>query len=126
LLSASTLLILEQLIFDDELYQMNRHIAEGITFEPESLALDVIAQVGPGGHFLGQKHTRRHVRDICIPPFSHPEDAQAGESSEDMLSRARERVERILAEHMPEPIEAAQKRALNELLEAAAEDIGTE
>ena len=31
--------------------------------DEESLALDVIDAVGPGGHFLAQPHTRRHMRD---------------------------------------------------------------
>lgn len=29
----------------------------------ETLAVDVLAKVGPGGDFLGQRHTRRHLRD---------------------------------------------------------------
>ena len=25
--------------------------------------------VGPGGHFLAQKHTRKHMRDLFMPQF---------------------------------------------------------
>jgi len=60
LLRASTLLLPEQIIFDDEIYHMNRVVAEGIDTSAEALALDVIAGVGPRGHFLAQKHTREH------------------------------------------------------------------
>ena len=67
----------------------------------------MIAAVGPGGHFLAQNHTRRCVREIWIPDLSHPRPAPGGEPAEDIRRRARAKFDRILAEHEPEPLDAA-------------------
>ena len=72
LLKASTILLPEQIVFDDEIYHTHRILAEGIDVSAEGLALDVIASVGPRGHFLAQKHTRRRMREIWFPELSHP------------------------------------------------------
>ena len=72
MVKAATLLVPEQIIFDDEIYHTHRILAEGIDASADSLALDVIADVGPRGHFLTQEHTRQHVREIWIPELTHP------------------------------------------------------
>jgi trimethylamine--corrinoid protein Co-methyltransferase len=53
---------LEQLVIVDEYVAMNRRLFAGVDVTPETLAVDTIRQVGPGGDFLGSKHTARHVR----------------------------------------------------------------
>ena len=68
LLRAATLLMPEQIIFDDEIYHTHRNLAEGIDTTSDKLAVDVIQEVGPGRHFLAQKHTRRLVREISLAP----------------------------------------------------------
>ena len=44
-----------------------RRIAAGITVDDETIALDAIKQVGIGGNYLGQRHTRRHMKDVWRP-----------------------------------------------------------
>ena len=66
LLKAATLLSPEQIIYDDEIYHTHRILAEGIDTSTDQLALDVIQTVGPGGHYLSQKHTRRTTRVSVI------------------------------------------------------------
>jgi len=66
--------------------------------------LDVIEAVGPGGHFLGQKHTRRTIRDIWLPKLTHPDPTMDDQPSPDIRKRARATFERILAQHLPEPL----------------------
>ena len=79
LLRASTLLSPEQIICDDETYHTNRLLAAGVDTSSEALALDVIAAVGPGGHFLSQKHTREHMPALWMPPLSHPRPNRNGD-----------------------------------------------
>lgn len=104
LLRAATLLLPEQIIYDDEIYHTHRNLAEGIDTTPDKLALDVIEAVGPGGHFLGQKHTRRTIRDIWLPKLTHPDPTMDDQPSPDIRGRARATFERILAQHQPEPL----------------------
>jgi trimethylamine--corrinoid protein Co-methyltransferase len=123
MLGASTLLLPEQIIFDDEIYHTHRILAEGIDTSPNGLALDVTAAVGPGGHFLAQKHTRRHVRDIWIPGLSHPGPSLGGADVTDIRHRARARLDRILAEHEPQPLDEAVQAELRAILDAAGREL---
>ena len=48
-----------------------------------------IEAVGPGGHFLSQKHTRSHMREIWIPDLTHPRPSRNGNPAVDIRKRAR-------------------------------------
>ena len=124
MVKASTRLVPEQIIYDDEIYHTHRVLTEGIDAGVESLALDVIAAVGPGGHFLAQKHTRQHIREIWIPELSHPRLSGGERPAADIRQRARNKLKRILAEHEPEPLEDAVKDELRAVLEAAEQEVG--
>lgn len=124
MVGASTLLVPEQIIFDDEIYHAHRILAEGIDSSAKGLALDVIAAVGPGGHFLGQTHTRDHVQDIWIPELTHPRVPLGGESPPGVRQRARAQLDKILADHRPEPLEETVEAELQAILDAAARDLG--
>jgi len=58
-----TLLYPESIILDADIYHRARYQLMRPDINTESLALDVIAAVGPGGHFLAQRHTRLHMRE---------------------------------------------------------------
>jgi trimethylamine--corrinoid protein Co-methyltransferase len=53
---------LEGIVITDEVIALNRRLFSGIEVDHRTLALDVVAKVGPGGHFLGQRHTRYQYR----------------------------------------------------------------
>ncbi|MFW6135342.1 MAG: trimethylamine methyltransferase family protein [Chloroflexota bacterium] len=124
LVEASTLLVPEQIILDDEVYHINRVLLDGIATDTSSLALDVIFDVGPRGHFLAQDHTRRNLRDIWIPKLTHPRPSPGGQPTQDLRRRARAELKRILADHHPEPLPTATQEELQTILEAAAQDLG--
>jgi trimethylamine--corrinoid protein Co-methyltransferase len=119
LLRAATLLLPEQIIYDDEIYHTNRILVEGIDTGADQLALDVIATVGPGGHFLAQKHTRRTIRDIWIPALTHPAPTMVNQPSPDIRERARTTFGKILKEHQPQPLENGIQLELQTILQAA-------
>jgi trimethylamine--corrinoid protein Co-methyltransferase len=123
LLRAATLLLPEQIIFDDEIYHTHRNLAEGIDTTPDKLALDVIEAVGPGGHFLSQKHTRRMIRNIWLPKLTHPDPMMDGQPSPDIRKRARATFERILAQHQPEPLPKDLQDELKKIMQAAEENV---
>jgi trimethylamine--corrinoid protein Co-methyltransferase len=125
MVKASTLLVPEQIMFDDEIYHTHRVLAEGVDVDADSLAVDVIADVGPRGHFLAQKHTRRRVREIWIPELTHPQPPRAGGPLGDVRKRARAKLDRVLAEHEPEPLEEAVQAELRAILDAAEREMDT-
>ena len=122
---ASTLLVPEQVIYDDEIYHTHRVLTAGVETGSAALALDVIAAVGPGGHFLGQKHTRQYIRDIWIPELSHPRITQSEPTSPDIRQCARAKFDRLLAEHDPEPLERNVQNELRAILKAAEQELGS-
>jgi trimethylamine--corrinoid protein Co-methyltransferase len=119
LLKAATLLVPEQIIYDDEIYHTHRNLVEGISTSSDQVAIDVIKAVGPGGHFLGQKHTRQTIRDIWLPELTHPApDLEKGQSIE-LRERAVELFKQILKEHQPEPLEPDVANEIRKIITAA-------
>jgi len=125
MLAASTLLVPEQIIFDDEIYHTHRILARGLDTNPEGIALEVIEDVGPGGHFLSQKHTRSHMREIWIPDLTHPRLAPDGELEGDIRKRAKVKFDKILAEHEPQPLEEAVQYEIDIILKKAEDELAS-
>ena len=95
-LDSATLVSPEYMVLVDEIIAMVNHYMQGIGLEEERMALDVIDQVGPGGHFLMEEHTMRYFRDIWYPRiFDRSPGSTAGER--DLASRIRERTLSLLA-----------------------------
>jgi len=117
LLDGSTVLALDSLLLDADLYHRTRYALQRLPIDDETLALDTVAQVGPGGHYLATRHTRRHLRDTVVAGLQH-ETGPDGEYR-DPLAVARERVAAILADHHPEPLPDDKRVALDEVLAAA-------
>jgi trimethylamine--corrinoid protein Co-methyltransferase len=117
-----TLLVPEAIILDDDLYHRARYALMGTEISPETLALDEIRAVGPGGHFLAQKHTRRHMRTAMKRAVTHQLDQDG--RYRDPLAVAREKVAWILNNHQPEPLEQAKKAELTRILESADRELG--
>lgn len=126
LLRAATLLLPEQIIYDDEIYHAHRILVEGIDTSENKLALDVIETVGPGGHYLAQKHTRRTIRDIWLPNLTHPAPTLGDQALPGIHERARATFEKILTEHQPEPLPKDIQVELLSILKAAERDLSVE
>jgi trimethylamine--corrinoid protein Co-methyltransferase len=119
LLRAATLLVPEQIIFDDEIYHTHRILSKGIDTSADQLGLDVIKMVGPGGHFLNQKHTRRTIRDIWIPELTHPAPNLDPHLQSNIRERAMQKFKNILKEHQPEPLTEDMQEELGSIINAA-------
>jgi trimethylamine--corrinoid protein Co-methyltransferase len=117
-----TLLYPEAIILDDDLYHRARYSLMDMEISPETLALDTIRTVGAGGHFLAQKHTRKHMRDAMKPAVTH--DRGPDGKYRDPREVARDKVEWILANYEPEPLENVQKKELARILRAADRELG--
>jgi trimethylamine--corrinoid protein Co-methyltransferase len=103
----------DMLVMSDEVISMAKHILGGIAVTPETLAVDVIEKVGPGGHYLAQEHTRRFFRSqMWFPALMDRQMRKAWQASgsQTMGDRVRAKVRGILADHrplpMPEPLDA--------------------
>ncbi len=108
LLHGSRIFSFDQLILDCEIFDIVYQMMKGIEVNEETLALDTIHAVGPGGNYLAQKHTRRHMRDIWLPKyFDRRTYEEWDEKRDDGRDWAREQARTILATHEPEPLDPA-------------------
>jgi len=64
LLDHSAVISPNYLVLIDEILSMVNQYMRGILVNKETLALDLIDRVGPGGHYLEEEHTMHHFRDV--------------------------------------------------------------
>ena len=117
LLHGSRIFSYEMLVMDCEIWSLLENMFTGIEVNESTLALDAIKQVGPGGSYLGQKHTRQHMRKRWIPTLidrrTYEEWSSRRDGSRDW---ARENAIRILDQHYPDPMDRYQKSAISEII----------
>lgn len=108
-----------QLMIDDEIASSVQRIANGIQVDPESLSVDVITKIGPLGNFLKHPKTLAHFRrQHFMPRLSDRSTRQqwSAAGSKGTKKRALERMEALLKNHVPEPLEPEQRKAFDQLL----------
>ena len=117
LLDACTLLVHEQLVLDADLHERVRVNLAGLDTSPAAMALDVIREVGPRGHFLYQPHTRDGLRTMRFSSLTgrRTPDGTAVEPRD----VARATVDRLLREHHPEPLDERVAAELARIVAAA-------
>ncbi len=87
-------------VTDDEIAQMLKRIKRGFDIDEKELALDVIAQAGPGGSFMVSPHTMKRMKTSALLTTLSDRNARAqweAKGSLDTQSRAMKRVREILA-----------------------------
>ena len=114
----------DMLVMSDEVIGMAKRILRGIGVTPETLAVEVIEQVGPGGHYLTQEHTRQHFKaETWFPTLMDRQMRRAweGDGRQTMADRVRSKVTNILERHEPEPLPADVLNRLQAIVSAAEE-----
>jgi len=114
---------LDQLVLDAEVCEHARAYLRRFEVSDDTLALDVIHKVGPGGHFLGDRHTVEHFKKeiwsrtmadtFLLDPMSE------GSFSE----KAKVKVKEILSTHKAPPIKEAVRKEMEQILKDAEKDI---
>jgi len=105
----------EKAIIDNEVANIISRILRGIDVFDETLAIDVIDEVGPYGQYLGHKHTLKlFQKEHFTPKISDkkPYDAWVKSGSKDLRKVARERAKQILREHHPPSLDKELKERL--------------
>ena len=98
----------EQFVIDLDLLRMVRHMVWPPVISAETLALETIDTVGPGGFFLDVEHTLRHYRQAhFLPQISvrRPYEQWLAEGAEDAVKRANRRCREMLESYQKPPIE---------------------
>ena len=79
----------------------------GMPANDETLALDLIDRVGPGGHYLQETHTLQHFRDVWYSNlFDRSIHAQwLDQGAKRFEARLCEQTQKVMA-HQPAPLPA--------------------
>ncbi len=114
---------LDQLILDAEIYEHARAYLRGFDLNDDTLALDVIHKVGPGGHFLGEKHTLKHFKKEIWSRTLADTFILDPVAKGTITERAKAKVKEILSIHKPLPIKEEVHKEMEQILRDAKKDI---
>ncbi len=111
----------EMIVLCDEIIGFVRRLTGGVELSAETLALEAIDEVGPGGDYLIADHTLRHYKECWYPRvfdrLSHQSWATAGSPS--IADRARAAAREAIASHVPKPLPESTLEKLRAVVTAA-------
>jgi trimethylamine--corrinoid protein Co-methyltransferase len=106
---------LEKIVIDDEMCGASYRLLQGI--QEDAVSLDVIDKVGPGGHFIGEKHTRENFANEHYLPSALisrlTTETWQHEGSTNILQRARDKVDEILQKQSGSSLPSEKESDLN-------------
>jgi trimethylamine--corrinoid protein Co-methyltransferase len=106
-LSSAVIGSLEMLVMNDEIISMSRRIMDGIVVNDDTLMLDLIDEIGPGGQFIATRETAKQCRVEIWNPKLLDRDSLANwekKGKQTMHHRVKTRLQAILAQHIPQPL----------------------
>jgi trimethylamine--corrinoid protein Co-methyltransferase len=115
-----------QLVMDNEFARMIKHVLRGIPVTDETLAVDVIREIGVGKDFLSHDSTYRHMRGQSRPRLidrSMREDWRAA-GGKDIYQRAVEEARHILENHRPDPLPDGVSETIRSIVSEAEAELG--
>jgi trimethylamine--corrinoid protein Co-methyltransferase len=115
-----------QLVLGNEAIGWTKRFIRGIEVNRETVAREVIEAVGPGGHFLQQRHTVDHLREELwrsrlLTRQHYSEWQQSG--AKDMYQRIRERLREIIDHHQAPTLPAKTLSALQRIRQRGEKEL---
>jgi len=119
---------LDILVLQNEVISYVESAMRNVEVSDDTLALDEIAEVGPGGTYIDRPFTAEHFRrELWFPRLLDRDYYQTwlDSGATSLEDRCRERKEEILRSHQPEPLSDDLDRALDEIVSAARRELKT-
>jgi trimethylamine--corrinoid protein Co-methyltransferase len=125
LLDASTVLSFEQLMLDYDIVTEILYLAKGIETNDDTIARDLIHEVGIGGTYLAKRHTLVHLKDVWEPTVfeygTYEEWVKKG--SADPVKRANDKVKALLKTAPSVPLEKETEKAIQDIVKKGEKDL---
>ncbi len=112
----------EMLVMSAEIIGMVKRMLRGILVDRESLAVEVIDRVGPGGHFLMEEHTIEHMRsEFWRPSLLNRDSLEIWQNKGNLPLRERlnQKVRSILKKHRAQPLAKNLSQQIRTIIEKA-------
>ena len=111
-----------QLVIDDEIAAMVKRVISGIDFEDTLMGVDLIKEIGIGGHFLSERHTLDHMRSEQVQ--STVIDRRVREEwvalgSKSIIQSANEKAAELIRTHKPDPLPEDMAKELKRIVKSA-------
>lgn len=115
-----------QLVLDNEFAGMIKQTVLGIPVSDETLAVDVIREIGPFRDFLSHDHTLAHMRAQSQPELldRRTREEWRRDGGSQVFTRARQRTRQILETHRPEPLPQEVQREIGEIITETEREVG--
>ena len=117
-----------QMVIDDEIAGSIRRACRGFSITPDSLAVDIIAEIMDGKrNFLDQPHTVKYLRsgEVYVTKLAERgtwEDWER-QGRPDMVKRAQQRAQNLLNSHQPLPLDETQEKELQVIYDRAWQEL---
>jgi trimethylamine--corrinoid protein Co-methyltransferase len=112
----------EMIVLNDELVAMTDNLIKGIEVTEDTLMVEELDRVGPGGQFLDTKQTLKRFRSFWFPGLLDRKTRlpwlEAGATT--LGQRLNARVLEILKQHQPKPLNPEKRQKVQEILAQAA------
>lgn len=94
----------EKLVMDCEMWRWLKRLRRGVDISADTMGFEAIRRQGPGGIFLSDPHTLKHMRkDMMIPQVTgYHIPGEPDHSVDDLIEHAKKRTGEILATHRPQ------------------------
>jgi trimethylamine--corrinoid protein Co-methyltransferase len=117
---------LQNMAIANEILGFLRAATAGVVVNDETLALDVIEELGPTGNYLGHEHTLRHFKEPFYSKLvdKNPFSVWQKRGSTSMEERASKFVDSILSSHKAEPLPTDVQKRIKEIVQREQSRIG--
>jgi trimethylamine--corrinoid protein Co-methyltransferase len=115
----------EQYVIDDEIIGMVRRMKRGVEVNKETIGLEVIKEVGPGGNFMAELHTIKHMRsEFYQPKLSNRQERGVWlkDGGKDTWQRARELARQYIKDHSRKGLSGQEEREILARIEGIVAD----
>jgi len=116
----------ERLVIDNEICKALPFLVQGVKVSDETLALDVIHKVGPGGEYVSQKHTLEHFRkEYFYPELADTRSYEAWRKAgaKTLVEKAKEKAKEILRDHCPTPLDKDVQKEISNIIKKAEKEV---
>ena len=120
----------QSFVIDVEITRFIQRFVRGIQMEDMETGMKLLAGVGPAGNFLDNQHTFSHYETAFLSPMFAERNAyetwQQDRGAISIAEKARQEVDKILAQYAPPPLDPAIERELREFIARRKEEIQPE
>jgi trimethylamine--corrinoid protein Co-methyltransferase len=118
-----------QAVIDDEIIAYVKRYLQGVDINDETLAVELIREVGISGSFLEQSHTAEHFRDELFMPallFRHTREEWERQGSKHLGEAAEEKAQQLMQNTVDHKLNADQLAELDAMTKRFVTQINEE